>query len=57
MLVLGLKMPSIEIVLEFFFSGDYNTDFFKQFTLVLNALDNKGNYFIHKNMLAITLYL
>ena len=26
------------------YSTDYGTDYFKKFTLVMNALDNRGNH-------------
>ena len=32
----------------FSLSPDYNVNFFKQFSLVMNALDNKGIHTIHE---------
>ena len=43
-----LLLPSIltmyhnKIVLPLNFSPDYDVDYFRQFTIVLNALDNRG---------------
>ena len=30
-------------LLTFYYSTDYGVNFFKQFTVVMNALDNRGN--------------
>lgn len=38
------QKPFNKLVLIFFlfYSPDYNVEFFRQFTLVMNALDNRG---------------